>query len=71
MIGTASRAPDGAVVAEVRLEALPRAQACSGTGSVIRFETDVMTPITLIQERPGLDDTAYGVVSDLAAVCGW
>lgn len=37
----------------------------TGSGAVIRIETDLMGPILMTQENPTLYDTAYGVLSDL------
>lgn len=37
----------------------------SGTGAALRIETDCMNPILIMQEHPGVIDTAYGVLNDL------
>lgn len=39
--------------------------AVSGSGSILRIETDLMNPIMVTQEDPNLYDTAYGVLDDL------
>lgn len=39
-----------------------------GSGSAIRIETDLMGPITVLQEDPTVTDTAYGVVNDLLTI---
>jgi len=40
----------------------------SGKGAALRLETDMMGPVWIVQENPGLNDTAAGVLSDLSAV---
>jgi len=40
----------------------------SGTGSIIRIETDLMNPIMVVQENPSIRDTAYGIISDLLSI---
>jgi homoserine dehydrogenase len=40
----------------------------SGTGSILRIETDLMNPIMIVQENPSILDTAYGIISDLLAI---
>lgn len=40
----------------------------SGSGSVLRIETDMMNPIMIVQENPSILDTAYGVISDLLSI---
>jgi homoserine dehydrogenase len=39
-----------------------------GTGSLIRFVTDILGTFTVAEERPDLATTAYGVIADLFAV---
>jgi len=39
-----------------------------GSGSSLRIETDLMTPLYITQEAPGLRDTAYGVINNLLTV---
>ena len=34
-------------------------------GSILKIETDLMSPFFIVQENPGLYDTAYGVINDL------
>jgi len=36
----------------------------SGTSSIVRFETDVLPGFTLTEENPGVETTAYGMLSD-------
>ena len=40
----------------------------SGKGAALRLETDMMGPFWIIQENPGLNDTAAGVLFDLLTV---
>lgn len=42
----------------------------SGSSSFVRFETDLMAPLTIFHERPTVADTAYGVINDLMSVSG-
>jgi homoserine dehydrogenase len=42
--------------------------AVNGKGAALRIETDMMGPIWIMQEDPGLADTAAGVIQDLLAV---
>lgn len=41
-----------------------------GSGSALRLETDLMGPITIMQENPTVTDTAYGVLNDLLTIAG-
>ncbi|MFH0989636.1 MAG: homoserine dehydrogenase [bacterium] len=62
---------DGAVKASVKPEYLPLTDpfaAVSGTGSIIRIETDLMCPLAIRQEQPTVSDTAYGVINDLLEI---
>lgn len=57
--------------ASVRLEEIPLDNpfsTVSGTGSVLRIETDCMNPILIMQDHPTLKDTAYGVLNDLLTI---
>jgi homoserine dehydrogenase len=42
--------------------------AVNGKGAALRLETDMMAPLWIVQEDPGLADTAAGVIQDLLAV---
>jgi len=58
----------GEVVAEVGPKRFPIDHpfaTVEGTGNILRIETDLMCPLTLWQESPGVEDTAYGVLNDL------
>jgi homoserine dehydrogenase len=55
----------------VRLEEIPFEDTfatVTGTGSVVRIETDCMNPVLIMQEHPTLKDTAYGVLNDLLTI---
>ena len=55
------------VNAEVRLRSVNRESPfglTSGAASVLRVSTDLMGPLTVLQEDPTLYDTAYGVLND-------
>jgi homoserine dehydrogenase len=61
----------GRVRARVGVEAVPvdRCLATvSGKGAALLLETDMMGPLLIIQENPGLNDTAAGVLFDLLTV---
>jgi homoserine dehydrogenase len=57
--------------ATVKLEEVPLEDpfaTVSGTGSILKIETDCMTPILVMQENPTVRDTAYGVLNDLLTI---
>jgi homoserine dehydrogenase len=61
----------GLVRAKVGLEEIPGDHffaAVSGKGAALRLETDMMGPLWIVQENPGLNDTAAGVLHDLLTV---
>jgi homoserine dehydrogenase len=62
---------NGKVRASVGLEQVPQGHffaAVTGKGAALRLETDMMGPFWIVQEDPGLNDTAAGVIADLLAV---
>ncbi|TFG74058.1 MAG: homoserine dehydrogenase, partial [Chrysiogenales bacterium] len=62
---------NGKVRAQVGLEEVQMDHyfaAVSGKGAALRLETDMMGPLWIIQEEPGLSDTAAGVLQDLITV---
>jgi homoserine dehydrogenase len=62
---------NGTVRASVGPESIPAGHyfsVVSGKGAALRLETDMMGPIWIMQEDPGLADTASGVIQDLLAV---
>jgi homoserine dehydrogenase len=61
----------GRVRAEVKPREIPVENMfamISGRAAALRLETDMMTPIWVVQEDPGLADTAAGVIQDLLAI---
>ena len=55
------------VNAEVKIRSVTRESPfglTSGAASVLRISTDLMGPLTILQEDPTLYDTAYGVLND-------
>ncbi len=59
---------DEKLITRVAVEEVPDDHIFSkvtGSGSVLRIETDLMNPIMIVQENPTLIDTAYGVLNDL------
>ena len=70
MVCELTREPDG-VRGRVRAKELPADDALAqvdGTGSIIRFVTDILGTFTVAEERPDLATTAYGVIADLFTV---
>lgn len=62
---------NGKVRAQVGPEEVPmghRFAVVNGKGAALRLETDMMSPLWIIQEEPGLNDTAAGVLQDLISV---
>jgi homoserine dehydrogenase len=53
-----------ASVGPERLPFLNPVAQVSGTSSIISFETDIFPALTIIEENPGLDATAYGLLAD-------
>lgn len=66
-----AEAENGSVQARVGLEEIPQDHLFAmvgGKGAALRLETDMMGPLWIIQENPGLNDTAAGVLFDLLTV---
>jgi homoserine dehydrogenase len=62
---------NGKVLTKVGLEEITQDNffaATSGKGAALCIETDMMSPFWIVQENPGLNDTAAGVFQDLLAV---
>lgn len=62
---------NGKARASVGLETFPLEHvfaAVSGKGAALRLETDMMGPFWIVQENPGLNDTAAGVLGDLLTI---
>jgi homoserine dehydrogenase len=58
----------GKVRADVKPREVPMGNhfaAVNGKGAALRVETDMMGPFWIVQEEPGLNDTAAGVIQDL------
>lgn len=56
------------IVGRVRIREVPLNDPfalVAGTGSILRFTTDILGKIVLTEEAPDLSTTAYGVISDL------
>ncbi len=63
-----ARRTTGSVMAEVRPEIVARQDplyAISGTSSAITFHSDVLGPLTVLEENPGPETTAYGLLADM------
>lgn len=64
----AERQPDGTVKVKVAPERVPINDTLAGirgTTSIVDFETDVLPKLTLIENDPGPDTTAYGLMVDM------
>jgi len=62
---------DGKVLARVAPEEIARGHffaAVNGKSAALRLETDMMGPLWIAQENPGLVDTAAGVLQDLITI---
>jgi len=62
---------DRNVSAKVDVETVPAGHplwSVSGTGNALRISTDLMAPIVMVQDHPGVKDTVYGVLNDLITV---
>lgn len=70
LVSRGRRAPSG-VSLRVRAEVLDRSHvlaATPGTSNLILFQTDLMGTFGTLSIDPGVDQTAYGVFSDLVAI---
>jgi homoserine dehydrogenase len=59
------------VTASVRPEILPISDplaGVSGTSSIVSFETDIFPGLTITEFNPGVQATAYGMLSDLIGI---
>lgn len=73
LISRAHRAPNGSIKMRVRAEVLDRADilACTpGTSNLLLFHTDLMGTFGTVSLNPQVEQTAYGVLSDLAEIMG-
>jgi homoserine dehydrogenase len=72
LVCRAARTENG-VSATVRPERLPLSDPLalvSGTSSIICFETDIFPELVITEHDPGLDATAYGMLSDFITAVG-
>jgi homoserine dehydrogenase len=70
LICRAERTPDGGVRANVRPEQLPMSDPLAlleGTTSALRFDMDVFG-LSIIEHKPGVIATAYGLLADFIRV---
>jgi homoserine dehydrogenase len=71
LMSRARSTPDGAVRLRVRAEVLDETDILAsihGTSNLILFHTDLMGTIGTVSISPGVEQTAYGVFSDLVEV---
>ncbi|HSR48021.1 MAG TPA: homoserine dehydrogenase, partial [Anaerolineales bacterium] len=67
LVCQASLGEDGQVAAQVGPERLAPEDplyGVMGTSSSVAFESDVLGRLTIIEENPGPDTTAYGMLAD-------
>jgi len=65
-----ARREEGSVTASVSPALVPLSNPLahvSGTSSIIRFETDIFPALTITEENPGVEATAYGMLTDFIA----
>lgn len=66
LVCSARREADG-VQARVAPQRIPNSSplyAVQGTSSLVTFETDVLGPLSIVEENPGPETTAYGLLAD-------
>jgi len=66
-----ARREQGAMMASVAPELVPLSNPfaqVAGVSSIISFETDIFPALTITEENPGLDATAFGMLTDFIAV---
>ncbi|MGN8026859.1 homoserine dehydrogenase [Microbacterium sp. 22242] len=71
LIGSATRTPDGEVVATVEPVALPLEHALAGVSgptNAVSFDTDLLGTVTVSGPGAGRIETAYALLSDIIAV---
>jgi len=59
------------VYAKVKPEEIPTKDpfaAVKGSGACLRIETNLMSPILIMQDSPTVKDTAYGVLNDILTI---
>lgn len=68
-----ARREEGGVAAGVGPERVPLADplaSISGSTSVVRFETDMLPGLSIVEHEPGPVTTAYGMLSDFLEIAG-
>lgn len=68
-----ARRTESGIDASVRPERIPLTDPMalvSGTSSIIQFETDIFPALTITEENPGLEATAYGMLADFIRAAG-
>jgi homoserine dehydrogenase len=73
LICSATRsADDGALALRVAPERVPLADPLArveGTSSTLTLYSDVLPELTIVEGRPGVDTTAFGVLADILEIC--
>lgn len=65
------RDADGSVVASVKPEEVPKGHmlaAIDSTTSVVSITTDLMKTVSIVEHQPEIEQTAYGVFSDMLRI---
>jgi len=71
LVSRAAITESGEIEASVELKAVGKGtvfDSLKGTGAAVSICTDLMTPITIVQEAPTLSDTAFGVLEDMLTI---
>ena len=71
LVSRATRRENGSLQLQVRAEAIPQNDllaAARGTSNLLLFHTDVMGTIGTLSINPGVEQTAYGLFSDLVDI---
>jgi homoserine dehydrogenase len=64
---------NGKVIARVRPEEVSKSSllaSITGTTSIVSLTTDMMGTVSIVEHEPEIEQTAYGVFSDLIRVLG-
>ena len=72
LVCSARLTKDG-VRASVRPEQVPLGDPLAlveGTSSIVQFETDIFPGLAIVENNPGLDTTAYGMLADFVRAAG-
>ncbi|MBV9264801.1 MAG: homoserine dehydrogenase [Acidobacteriaceae bacterium] len=71
LVSRGTRTADGSIQLQVTPEILPRTDMLAsggGTSNVLLFDTDLMGTIGTVTVNPGVEQTAYGLFSDLVDI---